>query len=87
MDRNQKSSTMQEFAINPSDTGSPEVQCAVLTLRIQNLVDHLKINEKDFQSRRGLLAMIVRRKKLLDYLKNKKFDRYTILIDRLKLRK
>jgi small subunit ribosomal protein S15 len=76
-----------EYATNPTDTGSPEVQVAVLTERIRNLTEHLKTHAKDFHSRRGLLVMVGKRKGLLDYLKKSSMARYEILIGRLGLRR
>ncbi len=70
-----------------NDTGSPEVQVALLTARINDLTPHFKANAKDHHSRRGLLKMVSRRRRLLDYLKSKDFDRYRALIDKLGLRK
>lgn len=69
------------------DTGSPEVQVALLTARINGLTDHFKVNAKDHHSRRGLLKMVSQRRKLLDYLKGKKYESYRTLIERLGLRK
>ena len=69
------------------DTGSPEVQIALLTARINGLNDHFKVNVKDHHSRRGLLRMVSRRRKLLDYLKVRNVDSYRVLIDKLGLRK
>ncbi|AXF85919.1 30S ribosomal protein S15 [Ephemeroptericola cinctiostellae] len=71
----------------PGDTGSPEVQVAILTARINDLTGHFKANHKDHHSRRGLLKMVSRRRKLLDYLKRKDADAYRSLIERLSLRK
>lgn len=82
-----KQEVIQEFATNPTDTGSPEVQVAVLTERITNLTSHLSDHGKDFHSRRGLLMLVSRRRKLLDYLKNKEKNRYLKLIERLGLRR
>jgi len=82
-----KKKLIEDYAIEKGDTGSPEVQCAVLTERIKNLTEHFKINKKDFHSRRGLLIMVGRRKRLLEYLKGKNFDRYQTLIKKLGLRK
>ena len=76
-----------EYATQPGDTGSPEVQVAILTERIQNLTEHFKLHAKDRHSRRGLLMMVSQRRRLLDYLKNKNNDRYENLIKRLGLRK
>lgn len=82
-----KQSIINEYAIKVGDTGSPEVQCAVLTHHIKRLTEHMKMFPKDFQSRRGLIAMVNRRKALLIYLKNSSTDRYTTLVARLGLRK
>jgi small subunit ribosomal protein S15 len=76
-----------EYATVPGDTGSPEVQVAILTERIQNLTEHFKEHAKDRHSRRGLLMMVSQRRRLLDYLKKKNNDRYETLIKRLGLRK
>jgi small subunit ribosomal protein S15 len=69
------------------DTGSPEVQVAILTERIRNLTEHLKIHKKDFHSRRGLLMMVGQRRRLLDYLKRKEVQRYVTVVERLGLRR
>lgn len=82
-----KTELMKEFATAANDTGSVEVQCAVLTERIKNLTDHLKDNHKDFSSRRGLLMLVGRRRRLLAYLKKQSLDRYVALINKLGLRK
>ena len=76
-----------EFAQRSDDTGSPEVQVAVLTERISNLTEHFKTHKKDVHSRRGLLMMVSKRRRLLDYLRSKDQDRYQKLIERLNLRK
>ena len=76
-----------EYATGASDTGSPEVQVAILSERITNLTEHLKTHAKDFHSRRGLLMLVGRRRRLLDYLKNKDAKRYETLIGRLNLRR
>jgi small subunit ribosomal protein S15 len=76
-----------EYATAESDTGSPEVQVAVLTERIANLTEHLKLHQKDFHSRRGLLVMVGRRRSLLDYLKKKDVARYDSIVKRLGLRR
>ena len=78
---------INEYARTPGDTGSPEVQVAVLTARIQELTEHLKENPKDHHSRRGLLKMVGQRRGLLAYLKDKDIERYRSLIERLGLRK
>ena len=76
-----------EYATKNGDTGSPEVQVAILSERINNLTEHLKTHSKDFHSRRGLLMMVGQRRRLLDYLKTKKAERYEELITRLGLRR
>ena len=76
-----------DYKTNETDTGSPEVQVAILSERITNLTDHLKTHAKDFHSRRGLLMLVGRRRRLLDYLKGKNHDRYATLIGRLGLRR
>lgn len=82
-----KTEVIGEFATHEGDTGSPEVQVAILTERIVNLTDHLKTHKKDFHSRRGLLIMVGQRRRLLDYLKRKEKGRYESLIQRLGLRR
>ncbi len=82
-----KSEVITEYATHEGDTGSPEVQVAVLTERIFNLTDHLKTHRKDFHSRRGLLIMVGQRRRLLDFLKRKEVTRYETLIKRLGLRR
>ena len=81
-----KQELIKEFAVKEDDTGSPEVQVAILSERITNLTDHLKTHNKDFHSRRGLLMMVGQRRRLLDYVKRKKVERYEDLIKRLNLR-
>lgn len=81
-----KAALINEHAVKAGDTGSPEVQVAILTERIVNLTEHFKTNKKDNHSRRGLLAMVAKRRSLLAYLKNKNEDRYTSLIQKLGLR-
>ncbi|MGA3002393.1 MAG: 30S ribosomal protein S15 [Acetobacteraceae bacterium] len=76
-----------EYKTATTDTGSPEVQVAILTERINNLTEHLKTHAKDFHSRRGLLMMVGRRRRLLDYVKRKNQQRYETLIGRLSLRR
>jgi small subunit ribosomal protein S15 len=78
---------ISEFKQGENDTGSPEVQVALLTSRITTLTEHFKTHAKDHHSRRGLLALVSQRRKLLDYLKRKNVDRYRTLIARLGLRK
>ncbi|MBI2509699.1 MAG: 30S ribosomal protein S15 [Betaproteobacteria bacterium] len=84
---NQKAQLVKEYQRGNSDTGSPEVQIALLTARITDLTEHFKTHGKDHHSRRGLLRMVSRRRKLLDYLKRADADKYRSLIDRLGLRK
>ena len=76
-----------DFQRAPADTGSPEVQVALLTARITYLTEHFKSNKKDNHSRRGLLALVSQRRRLLDYLKGKDLSRYQVLIERLGIRK
>ena len=78
---------LKEFQLHEKDTGSADVQVALLTRRIEHLTEHLKTNRKDHSSRRGLLKMVAQRRSLLDYLSKTKEDRYKKLIDRLNLRK
>lgn len=87
MDNISKTELMAKFARSEGDTGSPEVQVALLTERIEHLNAHLEIHKKDFHSRRGLLKMIGQRRNLLGYLKNKDIERYRALIAELGLRK
>ncbi|HZH27825.1 MAG TPA: 30S ribosomal protein S15 [Azospirillaceae bacterium] len=82
-----KQALIDQYRTNPSDTGSPEVQVAILSERISNLTEHLKTHSKDFHSRRGLLMLVGQRRSLLDYLKGKDRDRYASLIERLGLRR
>ena len=83
----QKVTLVKEYATKDGDTGSPEVQVAILTTRITNLTDHFKAHVKDNHSRRGLLRMVSRRRKLLDYLKAKDVKRYQTIIERLGIRR
>ena len=82
-----KQELISKFSINQEDTGSPEVQIALLSERITNLTEHFKTNKKDYHSRRGLLILVGRRKRLLNYLKNKNDARYLAIIKELGLRK
>jgi small subunit ribosomal protein S15 len=82
-----KQDLIKKFGKTNQDTGSSEVQCAVLTKRIENLTGHLKTHKKDFSSRRGLLILVNRRKRLLEYLKTNSTERYESVIEKLKLRK
>ena len=85
--KEKKTAIINEYARTAGDTGSPEVQVAVLTARIQELTEHLKDNPKDHHSRRGLLKMVGKRRGLLDYLKAKDIERYRAIIVALGLRK
>ena len=85
--KEKKTANMNEYARTSGDTGSPEVQVAVLTARIQELTEHLKENPKDHHSRRGMLKMVGQRRGLLEYLKKKDIERYRALIEKLGLRK
>lgn len=82
-----KEELIKEYATKEGDTGSPEVQVAVLSERISNLTEHLKTHKKDFHSRRGLLMMVGQRRRLLDYLRKKEAKRYEDLVKRLGLRR
>lgn len=82
-----KAGLIRKFAVRPNDTGSPEVQVAVLTERINNLTEHFKTHKKDNHSRRGLLKMVSLRRRLLDYVKGKDEARYRDLIERLGIRR
>ena len=82
-----KGEVLREYALHEGDTGSPEVQVAILSERIKNLTEHLQAHKKDFHSRRGLLIMVGQRRRLLDYVKGKDESRYTGLIQRLGLRR
>ena len=85
--KEKKQEIIKEYANKEGDTGSPEVQVAILTYRINDLNEHLKEHAKDHHSRRGLLKMVGKRRGLLDYLKNKDIERYRALIEKLGLRK
>lgn len=82
-----KKEIMNGFQTHDNDTGSPEVQIALLSERIQYLTDHFKIHKKDHHSRRGLLKLVGQRRRLLEYLKNKEIERYRTIISRLGLRR
>lgn len=84
--KDKKQGLITQYQTHEGDTGSPEVQIAILTERIRELTEHMKIHKKDFHSRRGLLIMVGRRRKLLRYLKDSNFDRYKTLIEKLGLR-
>lgn len=83
----QKLIVIDDFKQHATDTGSPEVQVALLTKRINDLTEHFKIHTKDYHSRRGLMVMVGQRRRLLDYLKRKNKERYATLIERLGLRR
>ena len=87
MDANQKKAVIVEHARHEGDTGSPEVQVALLTARIEGLTEHFKVHKKDFHSRTGLLKLVGQRRNILNYLKNKDIQRYRDLIEKLGLRK
>jgi small subunit ribosomal protein S15 len=87
VDKEQKAGIIKQFQGHPGDTGSAEVQIALLTNRINSLNEHLKQHRKDFHSRRGLLLMVGQRRKFLNYLKGKDYNRYLDTIQRLGLRK
>ncbi|MCX8129989.1 MAG: 30S ribosomal protein S15 [Clostridia bacterium] len=87
MFKEQKQEIIGKFKIHENDTGSPEVQIAILTERINHLNDHLKVHKKDHHSRRGLLKMVGQRRGLLNYLQNNDIDRYRSIVEKLSLRK
>ncbi|MGJ8454305.1 30S ribosomal protein S15 [Pseudothermotoga sp. U03pept] len=87
MDQREKQQIIEQFRINEKDTGSVEVQVAILTARIRHLTEHLKNHPKDFHSRRGLMKMVGRRRKFLKYLRKANPDSYRVLIEKLNLRK
>ena len=87
MDKNMKAEIIAKFATHEGDTGSPEVQIALLTARIKHLTEHLKAHQKDFHSRRGLLQMVGSRRSLLNYLKEIDIERYRSIVARLDIRK
>ncbi|HOE10484.1 MAG TPA: 30S ribosomal protein S15 [bacterium] len=82
-----KQKVIEEYRVHDTDTGSPEVQIAILSERIANLTEHFKSHKKDHHSRRGLLMMVNQRRRLLDYLKEHQIDRYRAIISRLGLRR
>ena len=87
MTKDEKTAIMRDFARNDKDVGSPEVQIAVLTARVSELTEHLKIHKKDHSTRRGLITLVNRRRKLLKYLEGKSHERYIAIAQRLKLRR
>lgn len=87
LQKERKTGVIEKYKVHETDTGSPEVQVAILTERINHLTDHLKTHKKDHHSRRGLLMMVGQRRRLLNYLNNTNIDRYRALIERLGLRR
>jgi small subunit ribosomal protein S15 len=87
LDAEKRSEIMAQYRIHEKDTGSPEVQIALLSAKIGYLTEHFKLHKKDHHSRRGLLKLVGQRRRLLDYLKNKDLERYRSVIQRLGLRK
>ena len=87
MQKDEKLALIEQYATHEGDTGSPEVQIAILTNRINNLTEHLKSNKKDFHSRRGLQKMIGKRRSLLNYLQNNDIERYRAIVAKLGLRR
>ena len=87
LDTDQKQEIIDRYRLHDADTGSPEVQVAILSERITYLTDHFKVHAKDHHSRRGLIKLVGQRRRLLNYLKNKDIDRYRALIEQLGLRK
>ncbi len=87
MQREEKTALIEQYKLHDGDTGSPEVQIALLTKRINDLTEHLKIHKKDNHSRRGLLKMVGHRRNLLMYLQKNDIERYRAIIDKLGLRK
>ncbi len=87
LDEERKKEVIDNFKLHENDTGSPEVQIALLSSRIKYLTEHFKAHKKDHHSRRGLLKLVGRRRKLLDYLKNKEVERYRTIIQRLEIRR
>jgi small subunit ribosomal protein S15 len=86
LDKEDKTNVIEEYSRHEKDTGSPEVQIAILTTRIVQLTDHLRIHKHDESSRRGLLKLVGRRRRLLDYIRRKDYAQYLSLVERLKLR-
>ena len=87
MDKQKKLETIKEFKRSPEDVGSVEVQVALMTARILELTEHMKVHKKDFSSRRGLVALVNKRRNLLNYLQRESYERYTTLIRKLGLRR
>jgi small subunit ribosomal protein S15 len=87
LEKEEKNKIIKDFRINPKDTGSPEVQIALMTNRINYLTEHFSTHKKDFHSKQGLLKLVGKRKNLLNYLKNKDIDSYNKIIKKLNIRK
>ena len=87
MTKEEKQGLIKEYRHHDSDTGSPEVQVAILTNRIEVLTEHMKLHQKDFNTRRGLLKLVGQRRRLLDYLKDKNIERYRTIIQKLNIRR
>jgi small subunit ribosomal protein S15 len=87
MSRDQKNEIIDQYKAHETDTGSPEVQIALLTSRINHLTEHLKLHKNDHHSRRGLMKMVGRRRRLLDYLRQVDINRYRAILEKLNLRK
>lgn len=87
LDKGKKQNIITEYRVHDTDTGSPEVQIALISERINYLTEHFKVHKKDHHSRRGLLKLVSQRRRLLDYLKNSATDRYRSLIERLGIRR
>ncbi len=87
LEKDQKAAIVEEYRLHPTDTGSPEVQVALLTERINQLIEHLKVHKKDHHSRRGLLKLVGQRRRHLRYLTRQKGNRYQDIVNRLGLRK
>jgi small subunit ribosomal protein S15 len=87
LDKQKKQEIIEKFRVHEKDSGSPEVQIALLTERIRELTDHFQVHKKDFHSRRGLLKLVGQRRRLLDYLKSRKIDKYRRIVKELGLRK
>jgi small subunit ribosomal protein S15 len=85
--KNKKSELIESFGNDKKDSGSPKVQTAILTERIKNLTEHLKTHSKDFSTRRGLLTMVGKRRRMLDYIKSKNEEEYSTIIETLGLRR
>jgi small subunit ribosomal protein S15 len=87
MEKKEKQTVIEEYALHPGDTGSTEVQIALLTNRITTLTDHLRANRHDESSRRGLLKLVGQRRRLLAYIRRKDYQRYQVLTERLNIRR